>query len=354
MAAPLNTPAPPVPRPVRPPLPKPWQWLMRVTGALALLLFLTPTVYVIKYYGVDRPREERHAALVSTARITPAVPVDAIAPPLPPPAPGNGADYYTRAIQAYADRVHAESAGPGIGADFPTPAEVGALLEGARRVDSRFFTEDAQGQPRFVFRDPDANFAAVPYRYPLTDREKYRYLSAAVGLARVTAHAAASAPTGDRHQIILGRALVRFGDALGREEATRTHLIAALLVKRMGLRLLLPFGEPALKKYVYSEVAYDKAVQEKYALLEPVTPDNLSLQVKVARHDADPMWRREAVWAIGDTLADSGLALRRPLESLTAKATLAEVAAHDPAPSVRAAAGATLGQIAQHGAVIQR
>ena len=38
--------------------PPAWKWLMRVTGTFAMLLFLTPTFYVVKYYAVDKPREE--------------------------------------------------------------------------------------------------------------------------------------------------------------------------------------------------------------------------------------------------------------------------------------------------------
>lgn len=324
---------------------------MRVTGALALLLFLTPTVYVVKYYAFDRPREAQRAALVTTTRITPVVPLDTIAPPLAPPAPGNAAVYYTRAIQSYAFRVHARH---GMATGFPTPLEMGALFEGARRTDCQFFGTDAQERPRFIFRDPDAGGQPMPYQYPVTAQEKYRYLSAAVGLAKATARAAASAPSTDAHQRVIGQALVRFGDALGREEATRTHLAAARIVKRAGLSLLLPFGGKALKTYVYSQQAFDDAVQAKYALLEPDAPDNLALQAKVAQHDVDPMWRREGVWALGATLAAPGLTFHRPLEALNAKATLAAIATNDADPSVRIAASAALGQIAQHGAVIQR
>lgn len=332
-------------------MPPAMRWLLRVTGALALLLFLAPTVYVVKFYALDRPREEARAAKVSTARIVPAVPLDAIAPPLAPPAPGNAAEFYTRAIQSFADRTHAQR---GESLSYPTPLEMGALFEGARRTDSRFFVTYATSKPRFVFHDPDAGGAPMPYQYPVTARETYRYLSAAVGLAGATAHAAASAPPTDRHQVVIGQALVRFGDALGREEATRTHLAVAHIVKRTGLGLLLRFGGDDLKKYIYSQQAFDDAVQAKYTLLEPNTPDNLLLQAKVAQRDADPLWRREAVWALGETLSAPDITLRRPLEALTGKATLAAVATRDPNPSVRAAASATLGQIAQRGAVIQR
>lgn len=34
---------------------------MRVTFAVTLLLFLVPTFYVIKYYALDKPREQKYA-----------------------------------------------------------------------------------------------------------------------------------------------------------------------------------------------------------------------------------------------------------------------------------------------------
>lgn len=37
--------------------------MMRITFAVTMVLFLAPTVYVVKYYAVDRPRESALAAL---------------------------------------------------------------------------------------------------------------------------------------------------------------------------------------------------------------------------------------------------------------------------------------------------
>ncbi len=51
---PSDTPSPPFARPTASPF---WKWLMRLSGTLAILLFLTPSFYVIKYYAVDLPRE---------------------------------------------------------------------------------------------------------------------------------------------------------------------------------------------------------------------------------------------------------------------------------------------------------
>ena len=48
----------PPPTPPKPTLPPFWKWLMRATFALSMVLFLAPTVYVVKYYAVDKPREE--------------------------------------------------------------------------------------------------------------------------------------------------------------------------------------------------------------------------------------------------------------------------------------------------------
>lgn len=46
------------PAPAKPTLPPFWKWLMRITFAVTMVLFLAPAVYVVKYYAVDRPREE--------------------------------------------------------------------------------------------------------------------------------------------------------------------------------------------------------------------------------------------------------------------------------------------------------
>jgi len=48
----------PSPDPPKPTLPPFWKWLMRATFALTMVLFLAPAVYVVKYYAVDKPREE--------------------------------------------------------------------------------------------------------------------------------------------------------------------------------------------------------------------------------------------------------------------------------------------------------
>src|ERR1700712_4391573 len=42
------------PKPTLPPF---WKWLMRITFAVTMALFLAPAVYVVKYYALDLPRE---------------------------------------------------------------------------------------------------------------------------------------------------------------------------------------------------------------------------------------------------------------------------------------------------------
>jgi HEAT repeat protein len=65
---PPQTPAPPpstaAPKPVLPPG---WKWLMRITFAVTMLLFLLPAVYVVKYYAVDRPREQELAKMLNVS-----------------------------------------------------------------------------------------------------------------------------------------------------------------------------------------------------------------------------------------------------------------------------------------------
>ncbi len=54
-------------RPTNLAMPASWQWLLRITGAVALLLFLTPTFYVVKYYSLDLPHEQAKAKIVSAS-----------------------------------------------------------------------------------------------------------------------------------------------------------------------------------------------------------------------------------------------------------------------------------------------
>lgn len=53
------------PKPTLPPF---WKWLMRITFAVTMVLFLAPTVYVVKYYAIDKPRENK---LISTLNVSP-------------------------------------------------------------------------------------------------------------------------------------------------------------------------------------------------------------------------------------------------------------------------------------------
>ena len=336
----------------RPPAPPFQRRLLRLTGAFAMLLFLTPTAYVLKYYTVDQPRETARAALISTVPLAPTVPLDTIAPPFSPANSQNAAAFYCRAIQSFADQAHHLSALPAPTLPL-TPGEATALQQGAHCTRCRFFVADASGQPSFTFHDPDQNGAPTPYRFPVTAQEKYRYLSAAVGLAEAMVKAANAANPAGPDRARIGGIIIRFGEGIGNEEATYTHVQVALIIKRLGLGLLPPQSR-GLQAYVDAQERYKEAIEAKYALLEVETPDNLPLQAKVAEHDTDPMWRREAVWAIGESLAQPGVNWHRPLETLTAKATLAQVAASDPDASVRAAAAQTLAQVAQHGAVIRR
>lgn len=77
---------------------------------------------------------------------------------------------------------------------------------------------------------------------------------------------------------------------------------------------------------------------------------------RLERHarDAAPDARQQAVLRIGTVLREPYISLKRPIECLSAKATLSELAARDPDPAVRAVASNELGKVAQGGAVIRR
>jgi len=64
--------------------------------------------------------------------------------------------------------------------------------------------------------------------------------------------------------------------------------------------------------------------------------------------------RLQAVQNLGETLLQPYISVKRPLECLSAKATLADLATKDKDPAVRAAASEALGKVAQSGAIIRR
>lgn len=347
----MTMPSDALPLPARKPQASPfWRGLMRLSGTLAIALFLAPTVYVVKYYAADLPRERQRARLVSTAALAPHVPLSAIAPPIAPLLRANAAEFYVPAIQSYANRVQAQPSSRTL--VFPTAQEAGLLLQGAHCAQCQFFATGRNGRPLFAFRDPDDG-ALHPYRAPLSPRETYRYLSYAGALASAFRNLA-FVPGSPIPPATLARTILRFGGGLESDGATRTHLAVSTSVQRLGLRLLRGNPPPAFQRYIDSRQVYDEAVQAKYALLEPVGAGNIALQERVARLDRSPLWRREGVWALGQTLSVPQINVFRPLETLTAKETLSSIATHDPDPSVRAAASATLGAIAEHGAVIRR
>ena len=59
-------------------LPPFWKWLMRLTFAITLLLFLTPTFYAIKYYAIDKPREDSYAKELARTPLVAAPIADAL------------------------------------------------------------------------------------------------------------------------------------------------------------------------------------------------------------------------------------------------------------------------------------
>lgn len=61
-----------------PTLPPFWKWLMRVTFGVTMALFLAPTVYVVKYYAVDKPAEEAYVRQLATCSCLPSLTTNAV------------------------------------------------------------------------------------------------------------------------------------------------------------------------------------------------------------------------------------------------------------------------------------
>jgi hypothetical protein len=113
--------------------------------------------------------------------------------------------------------------------------------------------------------------------------------------------------------------------------------------------------------YVLKYYGFDRPREEALARRPETTggpatdPDALLRASRLAGDLHKPASSRQrAITEIGLTLRRSGVGWKRPLECLTAKATLADLAAKDPDPAVRAAASEEIGKVAQQGAVIRR
>lgn len=94
--------------------------------------------------------------------------------------------------------------------------------------------------------------------------------------------------------------------------------------------------------------------------LEPYNADYLlaegrtASRLPVKRSAEDQEYRILAIRAMGTTLRRRGMGWKRPLESISGKATLAELASKDKDPAVKSAAAEELEKIALGGAVIRR
>ena len=112
--------------------------------------------------------------------------------------------------------------------------------------------------------------------------------------------------------------------------------------------------------YVVKYYALDKPAEEALArqlnvcaCVPPPTVEALPFWEGEAR-DVQYDNRTKAIQTIGRILRAPRMNYERPLECLSAKATLSDLAAKDPNPAVRAVASEELGKVAQGGAVIRR
>ena len=130
------------------------------------------------------------------------------------------------------------------------------------------------------------------------------------------------------------------------------------LMRVTGTLALLLFLTPTfyVMKYYSVDLPREQKLQGPHVLeaLQAGNPDALFYYTALARQAPDPANRRVAVQAMGNLLQQPGLNWKRPLESLSAKATLADLATKDPDATLRAAASQELGRVAQGGAVIRR
>lgn len=115
-------------------------------------------------------------------------------------------------------------------------------------------------------------------------------------------------------------------------------------------------------KYYSLDLPREKALAQSASRwqADPGNPDCLLAEEKSARQSSsksrasNKLLRVPAVLAIGAALRQPGVSWRRPMECLSAKATLAELAAKDPDMAVRTAATQELEKVARGGATLHR
>ena len=116
-------------------------------------------------------------------------------------------------------------------------------------------------------------------------------------------------------------------------------------------------------KYYALDLPREKAITGPHGLQwlrDPHNPDDLLAETRTASHpiveEFNPaqMYRVQAIQAMGQTLRLPGVRWKRPMECLSAKAALADLAAKDAEPQVRVAASEELAKIAQGGATLRR
>lgn len=116
-------------------------------------------------------------------------------------------------------------------------------------------------------------------------------------------------------------------------------------------------------KYYALDLPREKAIAEAGSvkwLADPQNPDSMMAEVQAAKQQsaqtavAGQSYRIEAIRQMGKTLRLPGMGWRRPMESLSAKAALAELASHCVDPNVKSAAAEELRKLAIDGATLQR
>ena len=112
--------------------------------------------------------------------------------------------------------------------------------------------------------------------------------------------------------------------------------------------------------YVIKYYSVDKPAEEAYIRQLMVCSCTPSLTMNSVAYwerqaaDAQAGNRMPAIHALGVILHFPNVGIKRPLECLSAKATLSDIAVHAKDPAARAAASEELGRVAQGGAVIRR
>ena len=133
-----------------------------------------------------------------------------------------------------------------------------------------------------------------------------------------------------------------------------TGAVTLLLFLTPAIYVVKYYGVDRPREDKIAEVAALSTSPEPFLKKSQFTVDDLPALQKIVRIQSDPISQIAAIKIMETILLQPAIRWRRPMESMAAKATLAEIASNDPTLRVKEAASEALEKLAEGGAVLQR